>query len=189
MSGAARRASAMRAATASTFIGLTARPLYGPMCSLSETCSTPPSSPLDRQQRCLYTVHGDSSEISAFRIDPRSGELAFLNRQSTRGKNPVHLTVDPTNRFVVVANHVTAGEYVSSLAVLALNEDGSLGVLTDHVPLKGKLGPHRLEQPFAKPHQVRYDPSDRFIAVPDKGLDLVVTYTLDATGKLKAIDA
>ena len=69
----------------------------------------------DRQQRCLYTVHGDSSEISAFRIDPRSGELAFLNRQSTRGKNPVHLKTDPTNRFIVVANHVTAGDYVSSL--------------------------------------------------------------------------
>src|SRR3954466_3055255 len=29
----------------------------------------------DRYQHCLYTVHGDSSEISAFRIDPRSGEL------------------------------------------------------------------------------------------------------------------
>ena len=143
----------------------------------------------DRRQRCLYTVHGDSSEISAFPIDPRSGELAFLNRQSTRGKNPVHLTTDPTNRFIVVANHVTAGDYVSSLAVLALNQDGSLGALTDHMPLKGKLGPHRIEQPFAKPHQVQYDPSDRFIAVPGKGLDLVVTYTIDAAGKLKAIDA
>src|SRR3954470_3207790 len=143
----------------------------------------------DRQQRCLYTVHGDSSEISAFRIDPHTGELAFLNQQSTKGKNPVHLTIDPTNRFVVVANHVTAQDYVSSLAVLALNEDGSLGAMTDHVPLKGELGPHRVEQPFAKPHQVQYDPSDRFIAVPDKGLDLVFTYTLDTAGKLRAIDA
>jgi len=143
----------------------------------------------DRQQRCLYTVHGDASEISAFRIDPRSGELVFLNQQSTQGKNPVHLTIDPTNKFVVVANHVTTKDHVSSLAVLALNEDGSLGALTDHVPIEGKLGPHRVEQPFAKPHQVQYDPSDRFIAVPDKGLDLLFVYTLDPNGKLKAIDA
>src|SRR3954453_15072845 len=139
----------------------------------------------DRQQRCLYTVHGDSSEISAFRIDPRSGELAFLNQQSTQGKNPVHLTIDPSNKFVVVANHVTTKDYVSSLAVLALNEDGSLGAMMDHVPLKGKLGPHRVEQPFAKPHQVQYDPGDRFIVVPDKGLDLIFTYTLNGAGKLR----
>ena len=143
----------------------------------------------DRQQRCLYTVHGDSSEISAFRIDPRSGELAFLNQQSTQGKNPVHLTIDPSNKFVVVANHVTTKDYVSSLAVLALNEDGSLGAMTDHVPLKGKLGPHRVEQPFPKPHQVQYDPGDRFIVVPDKGLDLIFTYTLDPAGKLNLIES
>jgi len=143
----------------------------------------------DRQQRCLYTVHGDSSEISAFRIDPRSGELAFLNQQSTQGKNPVHLTIDPSNKFVVVANHVTTKDYVSSLAVLALNEDGSLGAMMDHVPLKGKLGPHRVEQPFAKPHQVQYDPGGRFIVVPDKGLDLIFTYTLDPAGKLNIIES
>jgi len=142
----------------------------------------------DRRQCFLYTVHGDASEISAFRIDPRSGELAFLNQRSTHGKNPVHLTIDPTNRFVVIANHVTTKEHVSNLAVLALNEDGSLGARTDHVPLQGKPGPHRVEQPFAKPHQVQYDPSNRFIVVPDKGLDLVFTYTLDSAGRLQAID-
>ena len=143
----------------------------------------------DRGQRCLYAVHGDASEISAFGIDPVSGRLTLLNRQSTQGKNPVHLTIDPTNKFVVVANHLTTGDYVSSLVVLALNVDGSLGALTDHVPLRGKPGPHRVEQPFAKPHQVQYDPGDRFIVVPDKGLDLVSTYTLDPAGKLRAIDA
>ena len=95
----------------------------------------------DRSQRRLYTVHGDASEISAFAIDARSGELTFLNQQSTHGKNPVHLTIDPTNRFVVVvANHITTRDHASSLAVLALDEDGSLGAMTDHVPLQGKPG-------------------------------------------------
>jgi 6-phosphogluconolactonase (cycloisomerase 2 family) len=36
-------------------------------------------------------VHGDFSEASAFRVDPRTGALAFLNRKSTSGKNPVVL--------------------------------------------------------------------------------------------------
>ncbi|CCE10835.1 putative 3-carboxymuconate cyclase protein [Bradyrhizobium sp. STM 3843] len=134
----------------------------------------------DRSRRFLYTVHGDLSDITAMAIDPVSGKLAVINRQSTEGKNPVHLAVDPTNRFVVVANHIT-----STLALLSRQEDGSLGAVIDLVKLEGKIGPHRVEQPFAKPHQVEFDPSGAFIVVPDKGLDLVFTYRIDAEkGKL-----
>ncbi len=138
----------------------------------------------DRPRRTLYAVHGDASEVSAFRIDPATGRLASLNRQSTHGKNPVHLVVDPTNRFLAIANHVTTPTLESGLAVLALGPDGALGDLADLVPLKGRLGPHRIEQPFPKPHQVQYDPAGRFIAVPDKGRDVVEIYSLDAQGKL-----
>lgn len=138
----------------------------------------------DRQRRFLYAVHGDGSEISAFRIDPKSGELTILNRESTGGKNPVHLCVDPTNRFAVVVNHVT-----SSLAVLPIKENGALGRMSDLVTLTGKIGPHRVEQPFSKPHQAQYDPTDRFIAVPDKGLDRTFIFRLDAeSGKLSAVE-
>ena len=125
-------------------------------------------------------MHGDLSDITAMAIDPASGKLAVINRQSTEGKNPVHLAIDPSNRFVVVANHIT-----STLALLSRHEDGSLGAVIDLVKLEGKIGPHRVEQPFAKPHQVEFDPSGKFIVVPDKGLDLVFTYRIDAEqGKL-----
>jgi 6-phosphogluconolactonase len=135
----------------------------------------------DRRQRFLYTVHGDSTEVSAFRIDGATGRLTLLNRQSTRGRNPVHLAVDPTNRFLVVANHIT-----SSIAVLPIDpEEGAIGEAVDLVELKGEIGPHRVEQPFAKPHQVEFDPAGRFIIVPDKGLDRVFGFRLDpTTGKL-----
>ncbi|OAE99042.1 hemagglutinin [Bradyrhizobium centrolobii] len=134
----------------------------------------------DRTRRFLYTVHGDLSDITAMTIDDASGKLAVINRRSTEGKNPVHLAIDPSNRFLVVANHIT-----STLALMPRNEDGSLGAVIDLVKLEGKVGPHRVEQPFAKPHQVEFDPSGAFIVVPDKGLDLVFTYRIDAeNGKL-----
>ncbi|TWB02155.1 6-phosphogluconolactonase (cycloisomerase 2 family) [Bradyrhizobium stylosanthis] len=134
----------------------------------------------DRTRRFLYTVHGDLSDITAMAIDPANGKLSVINRQSTEGKNPVHLAIDPGNRFVVVANHIT-----STLALLPRQDDGSLGAVIDLVKLEGKIGPHRVEQPFAKPHQVEFDPSGAFIVVPDKGLDLVFTYRIDAaSGKL-----
>jgi 6-phosphogluconolactonase len=138
----------------------------------------------DRSRRFLYAVHGDLTDISAFRIDPGTGKLAHLNNVSTFGKNPVHLTVDSTNRWVIVANHLS-----STLAVLARKPDGSLGGLADEAKLTGRIGPHRVEQPFSKPHQVVYDRSERFLIVPDKGVDQVFTFTLDAaSGKLTQVD-
>lgn len=122
----------------------------------------------------LYTVHGDESDASAFKVDRRTGLLTFINRQSTQGRNPVHLALDPTGRFLVVSNHIGA-----SLAVLPVNADGSLGALTQLVKLEGPLGPHRVEQKQAKPHFNPFDPSGRFVVVPDKGLDRVFTFRFD----------
>jgi 6-phosphogluconolactonase (cycloisomerase 2 family) len=143
----------------------------------------------DRSRRFLYTVHGDGSEASAFRIDPATGELAFLNRVTTGGRNPVHLMADPTNRFMVVANHIVAGEVKSGLSALPITADGRLGEPADVVAFDGKIGPHRVEQPFPKPHQAQFDPSGKFIVVPDKGCDRVLVYTIDGGGKLHLVEA
>ncbi|MBL8642773.1 MAG: lactonase family protein [Rhodospirillaceae bacterium] len=132
----------------------------------------------DRSGGFLYSVHGDLSDISSFMRDGKTGELKPLNRQSTEGKNPVHLAVDPTNTFMVVSNHIT-----STLALLPLRPDGALEPVCDLVKLEGKIGPHRVEQPFAKPHQAVFDPSGRYILVPDKGLDRVFCYAIDASRK------
>lgn len=140
---------------------------------------------LDRSKQFLYAVHGDLSDISAFHVDPVSGRLTFINSASTDGKNPVHLSIDPSNRWIVVANHIS-----STVVLLARNGDGSVGSVVDKVTLTGQIGPHRIEQPFAKPHQVEFDPTGRFVVVPDKGLDQVFTFRIDAeAGKLALLDA
>jgi 6-phosphogluconolactonase (cycloisomerase 2 family) len=133
---------------------------------------------LDRTGEHLYTVHGDMSDISAFKVDKASGTLQFINRQGTGGKNPVHLAIDPSGRHVVVSNHLG-----SSLAVLPIREDGSLGELQQLVTLEGPLGPHRVEQKLAKPHFNPFDPSGRFVIVQDKGLDRTFSFRF-ADGKL-----
>ncbi|WP_427313354.1 lactonase family protein [Cupriavidus sp. H39] len=126
----------------------------------------------------LYTVHGDLSEISALAVDKGTGKLEFINRQSTQGKNPVHLAIDPSGKYIVVSNHIGA-----SLAVLPLQGDGSLGELTQLVQLEGPIGPHRVEQKQAKPHFNPFDPSGQFVVVPDKGLDRTFSFRF-ADGKL-----
>jgi 6-phosphogluconolactonase (cycloisomerase 2 family) len=135
---------------------------------------------IDRAQRFLYAVHADLDEVSAYSIDKQSGSLTALNHQSCGGKNPVHLSIDPSGRYIVTANY-TAG----SVGVVPIEQDGSLGAPTDVQQLKGEPGPNRKEQASSHPHNAVFDPSGRFIAVPDKGLDRIFVFRLDATsGKL-----
>ncbi|MBE7199509.1 MAG: lactonase family protein [Parafilimonas terrae] len=129
----------------------------------------------DRGYRHLYAVHGDMSEVSAFRIDPGSGELTLLNTQSTRGRNPVHLVTDPSDRFLIVANYATG-----TLAVLPRRADGGLDPVVHTLALPGTPGPNRFEQTSSHPHEVAFDRANRFLIVPDKGLDRVFSLRFDA---------
>ena len=53
--------------------------------------------------------------VSAFAIDPATGELRALSRASSRGAAPCHLVVDRSGRHVLVANY--SGGSVASLPI------------------------------------------------------------------------
>jgi len=126
----------------------------------------------------LYTVHGDQQQVSAFRINEATGHLSPLNQQDCGGRNPVHLALSPDARHLVISNHLG-----SSLAVLPVAVDGALEPLSQLVTLDGAPGPHRVEQPFAKPHFNPFDPSGQWVLVPDKGVDRVFVFRF-AEGRL-----
>jgi 6-phosphogluconolactonase len=119
----------------------------------------------------LYTVHGDGESCSVLAVDEDSGALTTLQKQSCEGRNPVHLALDPTERHLIVSNHLTG-----MLVVLPVQEDGTLAPVVQRVSLPGTPGPHRHEQPFSKPHFNPFDPAGRFIVVPDKGLDRIFVF-------------
>ena len=129
---------------------------------------------IDPKRPVLYAVHSEANQVSSFSINDATGELALLNRQSCGGDNPVHLAIDATGRFLVVANYGSG-----SVVVLPVRPDGSLGGRTDLVALTGDPGPHRTEQSAPHPHHCPFDPSGRFVVVPDKGLDRLFVFTLD----------
>lgn len=132
-----------------------------------------------REQRHLYVVHGDGTEVSAFAIDEATGSLRLLGRVPCGGRNPVHLVVSPCGRRLLVANHLS-----STIAAIEIMADGTLGAIAQIVTLTGEPGPHRLEQPFAKPHQLVLSRDERFLIVPDKGLDATVTFAIDRDGQM-----
>src|SRR4029450_13935666 len=117
---------------------------------------------------------------TAYTIDPGTGRVSVLNTQPTNGVNGVHLAIDATNRFLALANYPSG-----SLIVLPIEADGRLGPISDQVTLTGTPGPHRTQQTSSHPHHCPFDPTGRFIVVPDKGFDKVFVYRLDsARGKL-----
>jgi len=136
----------------------------------------------DREQKFLYVAHGDMDYVSAFAINRSNGTLSTLNREPCGGINPVHVAVDKSNQFLVVSNY-TSG----NVAVMPIKPDGAVGPLTDLVNLAGTPGPHRTQHASAHPHHNPFDMDGRFILVPDKGLDRIFVFRLDAaTGKLIA---
>jgi 6-phosphogluconolactonase len=134
---------------------------------------------LNRNGDRLYTVHGDGDSLSVFAVDRLTGRIRLLQQQSCEGRNPVHLALDPTERFMVVSNHLRG-----CVVVLPVRDDGTLGQVSQRVELPGDPGPHRVEQPFSKPHFNPFDPSGRWLVVPDKGLDRIFVFGFDS-GRLQ----
>jgi 6-phosphogluconolactonase len=135
---------------------------------------------LSHDQRVLYSVHGDGDFASAFALDPKSGEAKPLGRAATGGKNGVREALDPSGKYLVVANYSSG-----SVAVLPIGPDAALRDQHQLIALPGEPGPHKVEQQSSHPHDIVFDPSGRFVLVPDKGLDRVFVFRFDgATGKL-----
>ncbi len=132
--------------------------------------------------RFLYAVHEiDDGAVSAFAVDAHTSELHLLNRQSSAGRGPCHLTVDATGQFVLVANY--AG---GSVAVLPIRADGALAPACAVAQHHGSSA-HPQRQTGPHPHSVTLDPANRFALVADLGLDRVMIYRFDAArGELTA---
>lgn len=125
---------------------------------------------INKRQDRLYCIHGDRSEISAFSIDPFYGSLNFINQVSTGGANPVHLAFDADETHIMVSNHIS-----SSVAMIPVDPNtGGLLARSDIYEITQKVGPHRVEQPFPKPHANPLHRNGRFY-VPDKGTDCILS--------------
>jgi 6-phosphogluconolactonase len=122
----------------------------------------------------LYSVHGGLTHVSAFGIDRISGHLRLLNRQPCGGANPVDAALDATNRFLIVPNYSSG-----NVAVLPLVENGTLQPVSQVFELPGKPGPNTTQQSSWHPHAVIFDPSRRFVIVPDKGFDCTFIFRFE----------
>ena len=135
----------------------------------------------------LYAVTegatAESSWISSFRIDSKTGKLAFLNKQPTGGAGPCFVEVDQRGKDALAANYNSG-----SVSVFPINEGGALGGRSELIQDHGSgPNPQRQEGPHA--HCIVTGPDDRFAFVCDLGLDKVMIFKFDPEkGSLAAND-
>jgi 6-phosphogluconolactonase len=122
-----------------------------------------------------------AGSVTAFAIDPKTGDLRALSRASSRGAAPCHLAVDAGGGYVLVANY--SGGSVASLPIRA---DGGVEAASSFVQHAGSgADPKRQKGPHG--HMIETDKANRFALAADLGLDQVLVYRFDAkTGALTA---
>lgn len=124
----------------------------------------------------LYSVSEvNGGSVSAFSIDTKTGKLAPINTESTRGGGPCHLVVDKTGRNVLVANYGGG-----SIAALPLRPDGGLLPASAFIQHTGSsVDPRRQGAPHA--HSINLSANNQFAIVADLGLDKLLVYRFDAS--------
>lgn len=125
------------------------------------------------------TINKDENgSVVSFKIARSTGTLTKLNERSSEGIEPAHISIDPKGRFVYVSNY---GNGV--LTVYQIKKDGSLGQATDVVQHEGSgINPDRQKGPHV--HSAIPSKDGKFIYVSDLGIDKIMIYKVEKTGRL-----
>lgn len=137
--------------------------------------------------RWLYAVNEIANfegrregSIEAYEIDRTTGRLRLLNRVSTRGAGPCHVSLDRTGRMAMIANYGGG-----SVASYRIGSDGRLSEAASFHQHEGRgANPKRQEGPHA--HSINAAPDNRFAVACDLGTDEIVIYAIDPpSGSMK----
>jgi len=113
-----------------------------------------------------------SGAVSSFKIDPKSGDLEFINKVSSKGGAPCYISLTSDANFAFVANYVGG-----NIATFPVDDSQYIQVAADVVQHEGS-GPDSTRQaPHA--HSIILDPNEKFAVALDLGIDKVNSYLID----------
>lgn len=129
----------------------------------------------------LYSIADEGVEAFKIKAD---GDLEPINEQWIGGMRGCYVQVDAKDRYLFVA-----GYHDGRVTMMNLNEDGSIGEISDGIFHKG-MGASIADR-SARPHVtcVEPTPDQKYLCAVDCGLDHVKIYQIDyKNGKLKLAD-
>ena len=124
----------------------------------------------------VYAVsEGNDSHVASYSFDAETGALTMQNRVPSDG--PCYVAVDKQKKFVFVGNY-GGGNLLS----IPLRADGSFDTNVQKIQHEGSsVVKDRQEKPHV--HSVVLSPDEKFLLVPDLGVDKVYQYKVDVAGK------
>lgn len=118
----------------------------------------------------------EGGAVSAFRIG-ETGSLTFLNRESSEGKGPCHVSVSPDGTTAAVANYSSG-----SVASYTVGDGGKISEAVSTAQQEGSsVNEKRQQGPHA--HSINFSPDGKFAYAADLGTDNVFVYKVES-GKL-----
>lgn len=148
---------------------------------LAAKYETPGFLALHPEKPVLHCVGGGNT-VASFSI-AEDHSLTLLGSASSGGKGPCHLAIDASGRTLAVANY---GD--GSFATIRLDSEGKPGGIISIVKMEGS-GPNPQRQTSPHAHGVYFDNANRFLFVPDLGIDKVLIQKFDpASSELAAND-
>lgn len=124
----------------------------------------------------LYSESGkEGGSIASYTIDPKTRALSPLGSISNEGSSPCYLSIDATGGYLLSAHYGSGAIRVNTIL-----KDGSVGEATAHIEHVGSsINATRQDEPH--PHSTLLSPDNRYVFVPDLGIDKIKAYTFDAT--------
>ncbi|HSN61179.1 MAG TPA: lactonase family protein [Ferruginibacter sp.] len=111
--------------------------------------------------------------IASFSFNNITGSLNLLNQQPSNGNNPCYVTADKSGRWVIAGNYSSG-----TLAVLPVFKNGFLDVPITTIQHAGQsINTDRQNSPHV--HATVLSPDNKFLFVPDLGIDKVMIYRFD----------
>jgi len=136
---------------------------------------------ISHNQKYIYSI--TDLGVEAFRKEADGG-LTLINVASINGMRGCYISTDYTDKYMFVA-----GYHDGKITVLSLNEDGSIGEITDEVYHQG-MG--SISERTSRPHVrcVKMTRDNKYLLATDSGIDHVKIYKFDKNnGTIKPIDA
>lgn len=122
---------------------------------------------------CNDTKMPRPGTITGFAIDSINGKLSFINKQSSGGENPVYVSVDKSNRYVVTGNYSSG-----SVTLLSIGKNGSLNPNLETIQFKDS-SINRARQEKSHIHSTYFDPECNYIFAPDLGGDKIRAFSFN----------
>lgn len=135
---------------------------------------------ISHNKKYLYSITDFGVESYAIQKD---GTLKSINHASINGMRGCYLSTDYEEKFLFVA-----GYHDGKITVLRINQDGSIGQITEEIYLKG-MG--SIAERNFRPHVncVKMTRDNKYLLAADLGMDHIDVYQLNhETGKLKLVD-